>query len=165
MHQLAAGSEKARYDDPGQRDHRFVFLSASNSPVAEVVKAIGRNRVEAVEVRVPTVPADAGTGLGVFDTLPAGCSDAAQAIEELSIFVDTHYGWAGPEFIRQMERCFASQFGRERLIRRIRRFMAVFKERSGTPANDGRANRVVARRRATRPRSRSESRDKRIAST
>ena len=25
VHQLAAGSEKARYDDPGQRDHRCVF--------------------------------------------------------------------------------------------------------------------------------------------
>ncbi|MFO1098727.1 MAG: DUF927 domain-containing protein [Xanthobacteraceae bacterium] len=53
VHKLAAGSEKARFDDPSGRDHRFVFLSNANMPLREVVKAIGESRIQAVEVRMP----------------------------------------------------------------------------------------------------------------
>jgi putative DNA primase/helicase len=55
IHQLAEGSEKARFDVRGTRNHRFLFLSAANTPVGEVLKSINRSDAEAVEVRMPTI--------------------------------------------------------------------------------------------------------------
>ena len=51
VHKLAAGSEKARFDNPSGRDHRFVFLSNANMPLRQVVKAIAGPRIQAAEVR------------------------------------------------------------------------------------------------------------------
>jgi uncharacterized protein (DUF927 family) len=93
VHNLAAGSEKARHDEPAAKNYRLTFLSSSNVPVGEVVKTIGPNRIEAVQVRMPTIPADAGAGLGVFDSIPPDCTDSAHAVNELTLFVQANYGW------------------------------------------------------------------------
>ena len=143
VHKLAAGSEKARFDNPSGRDHRFVFLSNANMPLREVVKAIGEPRIQAVEVRMPTIPADAGHGFGVFDQLPEGCEDGAKAIEELTLCFEAHYGWAAPAFIEAVECRLGTATGRRRLIERIQRYMSEFKRRAGISGNDGAANRVV----------------------
>jgi hypothetical protein len=90
VHDLTAGSEKARFDAPEQRNHRFTFLSTTNEPIREVVKGIGPSRVEAVEVRMPTIPAEADPKLGIFDVLPADCTDSADAVKNLTLFAQAH---------------------------------------------------------------------------
>jgi putative DNA primase/helicase len=143
IHKLAAGSEKVRLGDPVKPDHRFLFLSSCNEPIAEVVKGIGSARAGAVDVRMPTIPADAGQGYGVFDKLPPGCSDSAEAIKELTLLVKTHYGWAALAFIKVLERRLAHPVRRDRLIATIRRSMAEFKDKAGTSGNQGAESRVA----------------------
>ena len=92
---------------------------------------------------MPTIPADAGSGLGVFDTLPPDCADGADAIKQLSLFVDAHYGWAGPAFIKRIKTLLRTAPGRRFLTRKMRRLLAEFKRRTGISGNDGPADRVA----------------------
>ena len=71
IHKLSQGSEKDRLTSPTTtqtQTHRFVFLSTTNQPITDVVKVIGQDRTAAIAVRMPTIPADAGTGHGVLDS-------------------------------------------------------------------------------------------------
>ena len=115
IHKLSQGSEKDRLTSPTttQTTHRFVFLSTTNQPITDVVKVIGPDRTAAIAVRMPTIPADAGTGHGVFDTLPAGCSDGAEAIRQITLLAEQHYGWAGRAFIDRLEHELATSFRRK----------------------------------------------------
>ena len=112
IHKLSQGSEKDRLTSPTTHtSHRFVFLSTTNQPITDVVKVIGPDRTAAIAVRMPTIPADAGHG--VFDTLPAGCSDGAEAIRQITLLAEQHYGWAGRAFIDRLEYELATSFRRK----------------------------------------------------
>lgn len=102
---LANGCGKSRASQTGEaraaKRWLAFFLSSGEVSLAEHARSDGRGRKSAAgqEVRILDVEADAGSGLGLFDTLhefPNG--DAlARAIKANAA---EHYGVAGPEFVR-----------------------------------------------------------------
>ncbi|HZG68522.1 MAG TPA: hypothetical protein VEZ12_17395, partial [Herpetosiphonaceae bacterium] len=141
---LAEGTDKARYNAPAQRrDHRFMFMSSTNTAVAEVAKAIGANTAQAVRVRLLTIPADTGAGLGVFDTLPRGCTDSADAVTQLEQLADQHYGWAARAFIERLEGGLQNSAQREMILRQLRTHAKRFMRMARIPKGNGEAHRAA----------------------
>lgn len=104
---LANGSGKSRAAQTGEartaKRWLTFFLSSGEVSLAEHARSDGRGKRSPAgqEVRILDVEADAGKGLGLFDTLqgfPNG--DAlARAIKDAAA---EHYGIAGPEFVRSL---------------------------------------------------------------
>lgn len=104
---LANGSGKSRASQTGEartaKRWLTFFLSSGEISLAEHARSDGRGKRSAAgqEVRILDVEADAGRGLGLFDTLHGHLNgDAlARAIKDGAA---EHYGIAGPEFVRRM---------------------------------------------------------------
>ena len=143
IHKLSQGSEKDRLPNPTTQTHRFLFLSSSNQPITEVVKGIGQDRVAAIAVRMPTIPADAGTGHGVFDTLPVGCSSSAEAVRQINLLAKEHYGWAARAFIDKLEYRLGSRHRQKRLLATLNRSVTEFKRHARISGDEGEINRVA----------------------
>ncbi|MCC6829557.1 MAG: DUF927 domain-containing protein, partial [Novosphingobium sp.] len=104
---LANGSGKSRASQTGEartaKRWLTFFLSSGEISLAEHARSDGRGKRSPAgqEVRILDVEADAGKGLGLFDTLhdyPNG--DAlARAIKDGA---SDHFGIAGPEFVRRL---------------------------------------------------------------
>src|SRR5690606_4640071 len=104
---LANGTGKSRASQSGEaraaKRWLTFFLSSGEISLAEHARSDGRGRRSPAgqEVRILDIEADAGKGLGLFDTLhshPNG--DAlARAIKDKAA---QHYGIAGPEFVRRL---------------------------------------------------------------
>ena len=99
---LANGSGKARANRTGTiRDTaswRLLFLSSGEAGLAEHMAIANRKPKAGMEVRLLDIPADAGKGLGLFDTLHDYASGAAfsKAITEAAL---KHYGAPALAFI------------------------------------------------------------------
>lgn len=99
---LANGSGKARANRTGtMRDTanwRLLFLSSGEAGLAEHMAIANRKPKAGMEIRLLDIPADAGNGLGLFDTLHDYASGAAfsKAITEAAL---KHYGAPALAFI------------------------------------------------------------------
>ena len=99
---LANGSGKARANRTGtMRDTanwRLLFLSSGEAGLAEHMAQANRKPKAGMEVRLLDIPADAGHGLGLFDTLHDHASGAvfSKAITEAAL---KHYGTPALAFI------------------------------------------------------------------
>ena len=104
---LANGCGKSRASQGGDakaaRRWLTFFLSSGEISLAEHARSDGRERRSAAgqEVRILDIEADAGNGLGLFDTLGdyANGDVLARAIKSAAA---EHYGHAGPEFVQRL---------------------------------------------------------------
>lgn len=77
---------------------RLVFLSTGEVTLSDHAAAVGRRTLAGQETRMVNIPADAGTGLGLFDTI----HDAASATifaETLRANAGEYFGTAGPLWV------------------------------------------------------------------
>lgn len=104
---LANGTGKSRASQTGEarpaKSWLTFFLSSGEISLAEHARSDGRGKRSPAgqEVRILDIDADAGQGLGLFDTLhghPNG-DTLARAIKDGAA---QHYGIAGPEFVRRL---------------------------------------------------------------
>lgn len=105
VYQLANGVGKSRARrDGGLRDAktwRVPLLSTGEMPMQAKIKESGRKSRAGQSVRILDVPADAGNGFGCFDHAgPDG--DPGKLADAIKHEAQTHYGTAGPEFIRRL---------------------------------------------------------------
>lgn len=106
---LANESGKARSKQSGaaraRLAWRLLFLSAGEIGLADHVAESGRRVHTGQEVRMIDLPADAGAGLGMFETLH-DCDGRGGAAFADAIKADaaTHYGAAGIEFLTHLTR-------------------------------------------------------------
>ena len=104
---LANGCGKSRAGQTGEaraaRRWLTFFLSSGEISLAEHAKSDGRVRRSAAgqEVRILDIEADAGQGMGLFDSLCEHPEPGAlaRAIKENAA---QHYGLAGPEFVQRL---------------------------------------------------------------
>jgi len=95
-----AGKSRAGRDGGAQRsaEWRILFLSSGEVGLADRLSETrgGARRVrEGQELRVLDIPADAGAGLGLFETLPPGCPDAGLFAQRLAAAAAAQHGTAG----------------------------------------------------------------------
>ena len=83
---LANGSGKARASKNGaarsRHEWRLLFLSAGEVGLAQHIREAGKKAKAGQTVRLVDIPADAGQGYGLFDTLH-GCASGA-ALSQIS---------------------------------------------------------------------------------
>ena len=103
---LANGQGKQRAARDGSprepKSWRVLFLSSGELPVdAKLSETPGRKARAGQLVRLLDVPAERGTGFGVFDNGgPDG--DAAAFAKTIKLATTSNYGTAGPEFVRRL---------------------------------------------------------------
>jgi putative DNA primase/helicase len=102
---LANGQGKARAHRTGTArtvlSWRLLFLSAGEIGLALHMADGGKRTRAGQETRLAEIPADAGVGLGLFDT-PHDAPDAATFASRLTDATRTHYGHVGPAFAKRL---------------------------------------------------------------
>lgn len=102
---LANGMGKARAGRTGtarsRYEWRLLFLSAGEINLAQHMREAGKSIKAGQEVRLVDIPADTGSGFGIFENLHNSPSPAALS----KAFLDAttqHYGVAAYEFLKQI---------------------------------------------------------------
>lgn len=96
VYMLGNGIGKARANDRGQtgrqvQEWRLLFLSSGEYTLAQHMAEANKELKAGMEIRMLAIPADAGKGLGVFDTLHG--FDSGQVLaDELKARVGMYYG-------------------------------------------------------------------------
>ncbi|WP_421993959.1 DUF927 domain-containing protein [Roseococcus sp.] len=100
---LANGIGKGRAQREGRAKPsltwRLLLLSTGEKRIGDVMAEAGQRTVAGQEVRLVDLPADAGKGLGAFETLHGAATPAAFA-EMLDGLMRLQHGTAGPAFLR-----------------------------------------------------------------
>jgi putative DNA primase/helicase len=109
---LANGSGKARAGKNGaarsRQEWRLLFLSAGEVGLAQHIREAGKKAKAGQTVRLVDVPADAGQGFGIFDTLH-GHDSGATLSKVLMGAAAQYYGVAAQAFLEKLTEpaCFA----------------------------------------------------------
>lgn len=102
---LANGQGKARANRTGTAkpviNWRILFLSAGEIGLSQHMAEGGKRTRAGQETRLAEIPADAGKGLGLFDTLHKAPS-AAMFANRLKDATNRHFGHVGPMFVERL---------------------------------------------------------------
>jgi putative DNA primase/helicase len=135
---LGNSSGKIRADRTGAtraaKMWRLVYLSSGELDLAAKLGETGRKIMAGQAVRMPTLPADAGAGLGVFQHLHGGADGAAFA-HRIEALVRRLHGTAGPAFVERLAALRAAD--PEGLAARLTGMVKGFAERSAPAGSDG----------------------------
>jgi len=140
---LANGQGKNRAGKEGQarkaQTWRVLFLSTGEVTLADKLAEDGKGRIKAGQaVRVVDIPANAGTGLGLFETLH-GCEDAGQLTRQLADASKSYYGTALRAFLQYLTT------DRDNLIQQTQIIMRTFETANSPAGADGQVLRVCGR--------------------
>lgn len=129
---LSEGAPTARFGGPATRRSHFAFLSTSNAPISQLLRGVDPDAVDAVRVRLITIPVSAGAG--VWDVVPDGCRDTGRAAAALSAAIVSNHGWAIDVFL---ERLLSEMRDEESLRQLITSHAAEFMRRAGLDDTGG----------------------------
>lgn len=136
------GKVRAARDGGGRKpaEWRLLFLSSGEVSIADRLAELvpGRRAAAGQEVRIVDLPADAGAGFGLFETLHGAAGSAAFA-DRIKAAASAFYGTAGPAFLRAL---MADIDGAAAAVRRYRR---EFADRYLGTGVDGQVARVADR--------------------
>lgn len=141
---LANGQGKTRAGRNGEARRvsrwRVLFVSTGEIGLADKMAEDGRGRRVAAgqEVRILDIPADAGAGLGLFETLN-GFPSADVLVEHLKTATAECHGMAGPAFLDLLTKDF------DAIGPMVRNFVAEFVAENCPADADGQVRRVAAR--------------------
>jgi len=115
---LSEGIGKQRmYQGPPITFEGF-FLSTSNPPTWDLVKAAGKRVNEAVLSRICDVPLPTG-GHGVFEELH-GFAEGSELSKAIKVRSYEHFGTAGPTFIERLVQVLSTDDGRAECLEYLR---------------------------------------------
>jgi putative DNA primase/helicase len=102
---LANGKGKARASRTGNArasaSWRLLFLSSGEIGITELIAASGKRANAGQEIRLANIPADAGAGMGIFETLHQRHSPAAFA-SAIGTSASSCYGAVGRDWLRRI---------------------------------------------------------------
>jgi putative DNA primase/helicase len=140
---LANGTGKQRAQRDGlakpKANWRVLFLSAGEIGLAQHMREAGKKARAGQEVRLADIPADAGMGYGLFETLH-GYPDGAALSDSIREAARTHYGHAAREYLAELVK-----IDRDKLRERLRELRADFAAEALPADADGQARRVCDR--------------------
>ncbi len=141
---LANGAGKARAGRSGEgraaAEWRTFFLSNGEIGIADKLAEDGRGRRAAAgqQVRVVDISADAGAGLGLFESLH-GFDTADSFAKHIKAAAAQHYGTAAPAFIAKLIA------NKDEVMPTLREAIKRFVGEYCPPGADGQVSRVAAR--------------------
>ena len=138
---LAEGSEKRRYGSGQSQRSRFVFITSTNEPLAELLAGHRVAVAEAAADRLFTIPIGADRPYGIFDHLPLDRADIGSLAEELSHRIRQCYGVGMRQFLARLvvERAKDP----EAVAGRLRELMNFFRNEVQVDCNDGSETRAA----------------------
>src|SRR5205823_4903474 len=144
VYQLTAGIGKGRANrDGGLRTPAFwrvlIVSTGELSIAAKIAEDKYRKTKAGQQVRIIDVPADAGRGFGVFDG-PGPDGDPGKLANAIKRAVRTHYGRAGPAFVRGI-----GSEGIDTVAEVVNDMVEAFKAANLSSHTDGQVHRVAAR--------------------
>ena len=135
---LGNNSGKTRADRTGAaraaKIWRLVYLSSGELDLGAKLGEEGKRVQAGQAVRMPTLPADAGAGLGVFQHLH-GSADGAAFAHRIEALVRRLHGTAGPAFVEKLAALRAAD--PEGLAARLIGMAKRFAERLAPAGSDG----------------------------
>lgn len=139
---LGNGSGKARATRAGGAREvatwRILFLSTGELSLADKIAESGKRARAGQSVRVVDIPADAGRGLGIFDTLHGFASGAALA-DHLRRSAEAHSGHASRAFLERITEDLIAT------TEAVREYVGNWLAATVPPEVDGQVARVAAR--------------------
>lgn len=103
---LANGAGKMRAGRSGasrpRRTWRLLFLSAGEIGLAEHMAEAGKRTRAGQELRMVDIPADAGAGLGIFESVPDGHEGPGAFAQYLKRAAESTYGHAGRAWLEHL---------------------------------------------------------------
>jgi uncharacterized protein (DUF927 family) len=137
----ATGKQRARRDGLAKpkASWRLLFLPAGEIGLAQHMREAGKKARAGQEVRLADVPADAGAGHGLFESLHGHANGGAFA-DALKEAARTYHGTAAREYLRRLV-----AIPRDKLRERVRSIRADFAADSLPATADGQARRVCDR--------------------
>ena len=122
---------------------RTTILSSGELSLAEHAKGSGPGRMLGEEVRVPDVPADAGVGMGIFETLPEGIKFSTELVESINLLTTKYYGTAHHQFLVKLTKHLSDD--KELVRRRIAQQMSIFMNKNNVSQTNGSEARLAKR--------------------
>lgn len=136
------GRTRARVNGDHREAKRWQlsYLSTSERSLGNIMTEAGQQVVAGQEVRLIEIPADAGSGFGIFNELH-GYSDSRRLAEALQAGILEHHGHAGIAWIQRL----ADPDRKPDILRRIRAHMATFIDLVTQHGDAGQVSRVANR--------------------
>ena len=137
---LSDGTEKRRFGSSPPRRSRFVFMTSTNEPLAQLLAGHRVAVAEAAADRYLTIPVDADRPHGIFDHLPDD-RDGASLAEHFNSETRKTFGVGMRQFLQRLANERA--MGPEAFDKRLRQLIARFRRKVGVDGNDGSEARVA----------------------
>lgn len=106
IYMLGNGTQKIRANIDGKdkevKHFRNTIISTGEKDVQELLHEAGKGATAGVQIRLPVIPADAGFGQGVLESLPSECVDFLQYEAKLKQATNDNHGQVFIEFARHL---------------------------------------------------------------
>lgn len=119
------GKSRSSYYQQTELTWRLTFLSAGELSLSEHAYAGGTYRMNGECVRAIDIPADAGAGMGIYESLPEGINSANELAKRITTNTSKYYGTALPAFIEKLSK-FIQKHGESRLRNKISNHIKYF---------------------------------------
>lgn len=138
---LADGTPKLRFSSGQLRRSRFIFITSTNEPLAQLLAGHRVAVAEAAADRLLTIPIDSARPHGIFDFLPEGYENGAALADYFNGWIRKCFGIG----IRQFLAGLVAENARSPGVLReeIRVSTEHFRNEAGVDGNDGSETRVA----------------------
>lgn len=85
----------------GIDEWRVIFLSAGERSLKQHAADGGISRLEGEEARAIDIPADTGSGHGIFETIPMGVDSSSELVQNIAVFCNQYHGSAQYAFLKK----------------------------------------------------------------
>lgn len=142
IYKLSSGKGKAKSSKYAAEQYNWstVILSTGEDSLAVHAKKGSAKRKAGEEVRMIDIPADAGEGRGIFETLPEDFNNANEYVKYLAEQVQQCYGTAQIAFLEKFIADLNDKDAKVSVKDRIKSYMKVFNDKHNINPVDGTAN-------------------------
>lgn len=133
VYRLCSGIEKKR-SEKYKRDQnrwRISILSTGEDSLAKLAEKGGRSRMEGEEVRVIDIPADAGKGMGIFESLPEDFTDSSTYAQYLDEQSQLFYGTPQAAFLERLIADLNAENPETPVKSQLIKWMKLFRKKCG----------------------------------
>jgi len=139
IYRLCSGIERNRSKNykPDQNRWRVSIQSTGEYSLAELAEKSGSSRMKGEEVRVIDIPADAGQGMGIFESLPEEFTDSSTYAQYLDEQSQLFYGTPQVVFLERLIADLNAENPDTSVKDQLIEGMGLFRKRCGVDPKSG----------------------------
>ena len=139
IYRLCSGIERNRSKNykPDQNRWRISIQSTGEYSLAKLAEKGRSSRMKGEEVRVIDVPADAGKGMGIFESLPERFADSSTYAQYLDEQSQQYYGTAQEVFLEKLIAEINKEDAEQAVKDQLIKWMGLFRKKCGVDQESG----------------------------